>query len=103
MIVSHGEFSILNNTNSEKNFFIEKCWFVKDGTEHALDIFHIYNNDTSVSNPFGVTADSRFDVRVTFPFQRVESGHSRCSLLIRVKCNEKIIEAISQIVVFEER
>ena len=103
MVVSHGEFSILNNTNSEKNFFIEKCWFVKDRTKHALDIFHIYHNDKPVSIPFGVKPESRFDFRITFPFQAVESGHTKCSLLIRVKCNDKIIEAESEIVVFEER
>ncbi len=103
MIVSHGEFSILNHTNSDKDFFIDKCWFVKDGTKHTLDIFHIYDNNTSVSNPFGVKTQSRFDFRITFPFQLVESGHIACSLLIRVKYNDKIIEAESRIVVFEER
>jgi len=103
MIVSHGEFSILNNTNSVKDFFIEKCWFIKDGAKNNLDLFHIYQDDASISNPFGVKPESRIDFRITFPFQAVASGHTKCSLLIRVKCNDKIIEAGSEIVVFEER
>jgi len=103
MIVSHGEFSILNNTNSDKDFFIEKCWFIKNGEKNNLDIFHIYRDNSSMSNPFGIKSKSSFDFRITFPFQLIESGHTECSLLIRVKCNDKMMEARSDIVVFEER
>jgi hypothetical protein len=103
MIVSHGEFTILNNTNSDQDFFIEKCWFVNDGAKDSLDLFHIYHDDESISNPFGVKSESRFDFRITFPFQSAVSGNAKYSLLIRVKCNDKIFEAESGIAVFEER
>ena len=103
MIVSHGEFSILNNTKSDKSFIIEKCWFIKDGTKKSLDLFHIYSNNMAVKNPFSVKAETRFDFRITFPFQLIESGHTKCSLLMTIKWNGNMIEAESEIVVFEER
>jgi hypothetical protein len=103
MFVSHGEFNIRNETGSDKEILITKCWLIRDEVKSLLEHFHIYKENTAMSNPFRVKAKSSFDFRITFPFQPVESGRNQCSLLIRVKYNDQIIEAQSEIVVFEER
>jgi hypothetical protein len=103
LIVSHGEFSITNNTDSSKDILIESCWFLKNSQKEILHLFHIYHENTLLSNPFRVKGKTDFAFRITFPFQMIETGSKKYALLIQGKYNNKIIKAESEISVFEER
>lgn len=75
--ISHGEFRIINNSDTQVEIEFDKCELTTGNEEKRLNTFHVYTNDILVTDKLIVKANSAIKIKITFPSFDVHSSKFR--------------------------
>jgi hypothetical protein len=101
--ISHAEFRLTNNANSNAEIQFYKCELSIDGKDKSMETFNVYSDDVLVTGKLSLKANSAVKIKITFPFVYIQYiKFKKMEIHSHIISKTRHIKAISGINVFYE-